>query len=93
MITKEMILAQLDKIAIDSEYLIFDNRIVLIINDFEGFDENWNEIERDLVDADAVKEVLKWLKENSYYTEGGDLFCTHHFDDFTVQIDYASNDI
>ena len=57
--TIEMITAQLDRISADSWYDVTDNHIDLTINDFEGFDKHLSEIDRELVDADAVEEVLE----------------------------------
>ena len=58
--TIEIITAQLDRISEDSWYDVDDNRINLTINDFEGFDDDWSEIDREFVDAKAVEEVLDW---------------------------------
>lgn len=93
MITKKMIFDQLNKIYADSDYFDLGNRIVLVINDFEGFDENWDEIEREYINPEAIEEVLQWFKTNAYYTDGNGLYFIHHFDDVVVQIDFASNDI
>ena len=60
--TIETITAQLDRISADSWYSVDDDYIDLTIDDFEGFDEDWGEVEREFVDADAVEEVLDWLE-------------------------------
>lgn len=62
--TIEIIPAQLDRISADSWYNVNDNHIDLTIDDFEGFDENWSEVDREFVDADAVEEVIEWLTTN-----------------------------
>ena len=88
----ENIFAQLDRISEDSWYDITDNRIDLTINDFEGFDENWSEIDREFVDADAVEEVLQWLEENADYID--DVFYRrYHFGEIVVVVDYTSSEI
>ena len=90
--TIENITAQLDRISEDSWYDIDDNRINLTIDDFEGFDDNWREIDREFVDADAVEEVLDWLEENADSAEG-DFYEYYHFGDIVVEVGYTSFDI
>ena len=90
--TIEIITAQLDRISEDSWYDVDDNRINLTINDFEGFDDNWSEIDREFVDAKAVEEVLDWLEENADSSEG-DFYEYYHFGDIVVEVSYTSFDI
>lgn len=90
--TIEIITAQLDRISEDSWYDVDDNRINLTINDFEGFDDNWSEMDRELVDAKAVEEVLDWLEENADSSEG-DFYEYYHFGDIVVEVGYTSFDI
>ena len=89
---KEIITAQLDRISEDSWYDVDDNRINLTINDFEGFDDDWSEMNRELVDAKAVEEVLDWLEENADSYEG-DFYEYYHFGDIVVEVGYTSFDI
>lgn len=91
-ITIEDILAQLDRISEDACYKVNGNEIDLTINDFDGFDEDWSEIDRELVDADAVDEVLEWLEENADFAEG-DYYCCYYFGDISVEVGYTSFDI
>ena len=90
--TIETITAQLNRISADSYYDIVDDRIYLTINDFEGFDDDWSEIARELVDAAAVEEVLDWLKENAVSADG-DLYEYYHFGDIVVEVGYTSFNI
>lgn len=90
--TIQTILAQLDRISADSDYEVTGNRIELTINDFEGFDENWSEIDRKFVDENAVDEVLKWLEENADYVDGY-LYRYYHFGEIVVEVGYTSFDI
>ncbi len=90
--TIEIIIAQLDRISADSWYNVTGNHIDLTIDDFEGFDANWSEIEREFVDADAVEEVLAWLAENADCVDG-DFYRYHHFGDIVVEVGYTSFDI
>lgn len=90
--TMEMIIAKLDTIANDSDYFVNGNFIDLTIDDFEGFDDDWDEVERELVDEEAVMEVLDWLKENADRTEG-DYYHDYYFGDIVVTVGYSSFDI
>ena len=90
--TIKTIIAQLDRISADSWYNVDDNNIDLTINDFEGFDENWSEIDREFVDADAVGEVLEWLEENADCVDG-DFYHCYHFGDIVVEVGCTSFDI
>lgn len=90
--TIETIIAQLDRISADSDYSISDNHIDLTIDDFEGFDDDWCEVDREFVDADAVEEVLEWLEENADCVDG-DFYHYYHFGEIVVEVGYTSFDI
>ena len=92
MITIETITAQLDRISADSWYDVSGNDIGLTIDDFEGFDEDWSEIDREFVDANAVHEVFQWLEENADCVDG-DFYRYHHFGNIVVEVGYTSFDI
>lgn len=90
--TMEMIIAKLDTIRDDSYYFVNDKSVNLTINDFEGFDDDWSEVEREFVDEDAVMDVLDWLEENADRTEG-DYYHDYYFGDIVVTVGYSSFDI
>ena len=90
--TIELITAQLDRISADSYYDVTDNHIDLTIDDFDGFDEDWNEIDREFVDEDLVDEVLEWLEENADYVDG-DFYRYYYFGEIVVEVGYSSFDI
>lgn len=90
--TIETITAQLNRISADSYYTVKDNRIDLTIDDFEGFDDDWCEVDREFVDADAVEEVLGWLEENADCVDN-DFYRRYHFGNIVVEVDYTSYDI
>jgi hypothetical protein len=92
MTTIETITAQLDRISADSEYTVKGNHIRLIINDFEGFDDLWGEIDREFVDEDAVEAVLEWLEENADFVDG-DFYHYYYFGNIVVKVGYTSFDI
>ena len=90
--TIELITNQLDRISADSWYDVTDNHIELTVNDFDGFDEDWNEIDREFVDEDLVDEVLEWLEENADYVDG-DFYHYYYFGEIVVEVGYTSFDI
>ncbi len=90
--TIETITTQLDRISADSWYDVNGNHIDLTISDFGGFDENWTEVDRELVNEDLVDEVLEWLEENADCVNG-DFYHCYHFGDIVVKVGYTSFDI
>ena len=90
--TIEMLTPMFDRIAADSWYEVVGSRISLTINDFEGFDEDWCEVEREYEDAEAVREVLTWLVEHAEQVTG-DLYRSYWFGDIEVEVGYTSFDI
>lgn len=67
-----------------------ENFLDVTINDFEGFDEEWNEISREYVNAQAVENVLDFL--NQFNCEG-DFYRVYQVDELLVQVGYTSFDI
>lgn len=91
--TIETIVNELNRISEDSWYIVYDNGCIrLTIDDFEGFDEDWNEVEREYENPTAVEEVLDWLEENADNVEY-DLYDYYHFGDITVVVGFTSFDI
>ena len=94
MMKMEQIIEKLETIKTDAYYYVDDedNEIRLTIDDFEGFDEDWSEVERELENHKAVEEVLEWLEENADEVEG-DYYEYYHFGEIAVCVGYASFDI
>lgn len=90
--TIEIIIAKLEEISEDSWYEVTGNHIDLTIDDFEGFDEDWSEKDREFVDPKAVDEVLEWLEDNADYIDD-DFYHYYHFGDIVVELGYSSFDI
>lgn len=90
--TIETITAQLDRISADSDYYVDGNHIDLTIWDFEGFDDDWDEVNHEFVDEEAIEEVFKWLDENADWTDG-DFYRYYHFGKIVVIVGYTSFDI
>lgn len=69
-----------------------DGEYRLTLEDFEGFDKNWNEVEREYENEEAVDALLKWLEAN--YTERkSNLYIHYAFPDFRLTLGYASFNI
>ena len=92
MMKMEQIIEKLETIKTDIEYYVSKNEIEVIINDFEGFSEGYEEIERELEDSEKVEKVLEWLEENAEEVEG-EYYHYYHFGDIVVKVGYASFDI
>jgi len=57
------------------------------MEDFEGFDEEWDEVMRDYEREDLVDEFLEALRVE------GDFYYDYYFDGFRINLGYASYDI
>ena len=65
--------------------------IRVIVEDFEGFDDDWSEIFRDF-DEEKIDEFLEEIeKECVEFVE--DFYSFYDFGDFVVKVGYASYDI
>ena len=88
----EKIIEKLETIKTDIEYYVSKSEIEVIINDFEGFGESYEEIERELEGSEAVEKVLEWLEENAEEVEG-EYYKYYHFGEIVVKVGYASYEI
>ena len=88
----EKIIEKLETIKTDIEYYVSKSEIEVIINDFEGFGESYEEIERELEGSEAVEEVLEWLEKNADEVEG-EYYKYYHFGEIVVKVGYASYEI
>ena len=69
-----------------------DGTYVLTLEDFDGFDDHWNEIEREFENEEAVDALLAWLEANC--TERiANLYVHYVFSDFRLTLGYASFNI
>lgn len=92
MMTKEMVLELLAKAGADLSVEDWGDEISVDVNDFEGFDENWSEIDRELDNEELVDEIEEILSAECV-SEGGDFYHYYDFDGFSVKWGYASFDI
>ena len=60
--------------------------------DFEGFDEDWEEVMRDYADEMGVEALQEWLEEHCVSQED-DFYVVYHFEGFDVQVGFTSFDI
>lgn len=93
MMTREMVLELLTTLGSDVDvYERMDGTICVTVQDFEGFDEEWSEVERELDDADAVDAVFEHLVTEAL-DDDGDFYHYFQFNGFTVVWGYASMDV
>ena len=89
----ELIIAMLEEMEEDVTYYIRRDgtELVITVDDFEGFDDDWSETMRDY-DEEAVDGLIEWLEEHCI-SEDGDFYSYYHFEGFIVQLGYSSYDI
>ena len=92
MMTREMVLELLATLGADVDvYERMDGTVRVTVQDFEGFDEEWSEVDRDY-DEDAVDAVYERLEAEASEVSG-DFYRYFQFDGFTVVWGYASMDV
>ena len=75
----------------DVDVDVYGGAIHLTVRDFDGFDSDWCEIDREY-DEDGVDQLLEWLEvECESYTE--DFYSDYRFADGVVWFGYESYDI
>ena len=60
----------------------YENTLYITVNDFEGFGEHYEEIDREFVNEELVEELVEFI-ENTNYT----------IDNYTIELNYSSEDI
>lgn len=76
----------------DVDFFEKDKIIHLTIDDFKGFDDNWNEVMRDYNNPNAVNALLDWLDINCAF-KVDEFYTIYSFDGFAVELGYTSFDI
>ena len=66
----------------DVYYREYDNTLYITVEDFEGFDKNYEEIYRELANEELVDELVKFIKNANYTIEN-----------YTIELHYSSEDI
>ena len=90
--TRTELINTLNALGNDVIYNEYGHTFNVTIEDFEGFDNNWNEVYRDLDNPQAVEDFEETLEnECNHFID--DYYKTYCFDGFTVQLGCASYDI
>lgn len=92
MMTREMMITAIEALGADASFCEYENTIDVTLQDFEGFDDEWTEIDREFNDEKAVDAFLEML-ERECISQEGIYYITYHFNGFDVQVGYASSDI
>ena len=66
----------------DVYYREYENTLYITVNDFEGFGEHYEEIDREFVNEELVEELEEFI-ENANYT----------IENYTIELHYSSEDI
>lgn len=88
----EMVLELLGRAGADLSVEVHDDEVRVTVQDFEGFDEHWSEIDRELDDEALVEDIQEELEELCV-AHDGDYYHYYDFEGFTVVWGYASMDI
>lgn len=67
--------------------------INILFKNFEGFDEEWNEIEREYTDEELIDMILDFIDKNGEVVEFGGIFTGIKMDDKIIFLTWASDDI
>ena len=62
------------------------------VNDFDGFDADWNEVDHEFKDEALVDEILDFLKNACDYCKD-DFYRKYYFGDAVVELGFSSYDI
>lgn len=93
MMTREMMLTAIEALGADAS--LWDEEdycLDVTLEDFEGFDADWSEVDREYDDEEAVEAFLEMLEAECSSREG-DFYVVYHFEGFDVRLGYASFDI
>lgn len=69
-----------------------ENILDVTVEDFEGFDEDWDEVFAD-INEDAVNTMIEWLDEHCDSHDSGCFYQYYTFGNLVVCLDWESYDI
>lgn len=93
MMTREMMIAAIEALGADAcLWVRSDGLLDVTLEDFEGFDDHWSEIDREYDNEEAVDAFLEMLKTECSSQEGN-FYVIYHFEGFDVKLGFASFDI
>lgn len=90
--TMEMVMELLATAGDDLIVMDWDDSIDVEVNDFEGFDDDWAEIIRDVENGELVDEIYKTLKREALSVDE-DFYVEFQFEGFSLSWGYASYNI
>ena len=76
----------------DVDYYTCENELNIDFNDFDGFDDEWNEIERKYNNENLVNQILNYIETNAILIKDS-LYQTYQVNDKIIVIGYTSFDI
>lgn len=76
----------------DVDYYTYENELNIDFNDFDGFDDKSNEIDREYTNENLVNQILNYIETNATLVKDS-LYQTYQLDDKTIVIGYTSFDI
>ena len=76
----------------DVDYYTYENELNIDFNDFDGFDDEWNEVEREYTNENLVNKILNYIETNATLIKDS-LYQTYQLDDKTIVIGYTSFDV
>ncbi len=88
----ETLMTLIDACGNDADCYEIHGIVYLTLHDFDGFNDDWDEIMRDYDNPNAVNALLDWL-DTHCVSQNGNLYTDYFFDGFAVQLGYTSFDI
>ena len=76
----------------DVDYYTYENELNIDFNDFDGFNDEWNEVEREYTNENLVNKILNYIETNATLIKDS-LYQTYQLNDKTIVIGYTSFDI
>lgn len=87
----EVVVNMLKELGEDVSYMMIREELHVTIEDFDGFDEDWSEIDREY-NEEAVEGFVEWLEAQAQEVEG-DYYKYYRLEGVVVCVGYASYDI
>jgi hypothetical protein len=86
------ILERIEQLGADASVFVTDERVYVTLEDFDGFDENWCEIDRPFDNPELVEALLEWLRAECDCAD--EEFSMHYyFGGLEIIVQYSSMDI
>lgn len=87
----EVLVNMLKELGEDVSYMMVREELHVTIEDFDGFDEDWSEIDREY-DEEAVEGFVEWLEAQAQEIDG-DYYKYYYLEGVVVCVGYASYNI